>query len=592
MDKLDVLYRAFKKYRSYTKDDNALLKERKPIEQKDESDVFWVKKYLCHVDEIWLKNIEAGLPFIEKALAEERQFIRTDSEVVDIEKVKRVGRESVEHLAKHSELITREQKDNDLVPDKILMVEKESDYAVYENRFLYMLLCYLRDFIYLRYQKISELLACYDAEFNLVKKISLSKEEYEFATHFKVSRKNNPYPLTDDLGREILERIKNCEQWVNALLNRPLIIEVAKSPMIKPPIVKTNVLKNNNNFKKAVALYEFVANYNVDGFTVEEVKRDLLPLDNVKASEIAELYSLTSFLTYEYGNDLTNMLEARYQEEEKRLAQLKEEETKRQIQVLKKKIADGGGDVYAYMLLLEKRNNDLEKQLIELPILEKTIKQQKEQINTLLTDNANLEQEKEDLNKQISDLMVTHQQEVKELNIKHTDEINMLEEKFTKENEKLQVKYDTDVSNLESMVDNLNKENTTLKNNYAQYKTKLDNEKTDYQIKLAKEYEDKKNKLEADIVIAKEHLKSGEDLLAEKEAAFKELELLRKAEYAALMLEQHKSSQDYTNKEKFNELEETYLTLSKFFASNWQKTKKSIRKRVLWAKKQSKRSDE
>ena len=592
MDKLDVLYRAFKKYRSYTKDDNALLKERKPIEQKDESDVFWVKKYLCHVDEVWLKNIEAGLPFIEKALAEERQFIRTDSEVVDIEKVKRVGRESVEHLAKHSELITREQKDNDLVPDKILMVEKESDYAVYENRFLYMLLCYLRDFIYLRYQKISELLACYDAEFNLVKKISLSKEEYEFATHFKVSRKNNPYPLTDDLGREILERIKNCEQWVNALLNRPLIIEVAKSPMIKPPIVKTNVLKNNNNFKKAVALYEFVANYNVDGFTVEEVKRDLLPLDNVKASEIAELYSLTSFLTYEYGNDLTNMLEARYQEEEKRLAQLKEEETKRQIQVLKKKIADGGGDVYAYMLLLEKRNNDLEKQLIELPILEKTIKQQKEQINTLLTDNANLEQEKEDLNKQISDLMVTHQQEVKELNIKHTDEINMLEEKFTKENEKLQVKYDTDVSNLESMVDNLNKENTTLKNNYAQYKTKLDNEKTDYQIKLAKEYEDKKNKLETDIVIAKEHLKSGEDLLAEKEAAFKELELLRKAEYAALMLEQHKSSQDYTNKEKFNELEETYLTLSKFFASNWQKTKKSIRKRVLWAKKQSKRSDE
>ncbi len=592
MDKLDVLYRAFKKYRSYTKDDNALLKERKPIEQKDESDVFWVKKYLCHVDEIWLKNIEAGLPFIEKALAEERQFIRTDSEVVDIEKVKRVGRESVEHLAKHSELITREQKDDNLVPDKILMVEKESDYAVYENRFLYMLLCYLRDFIYLRYQKISELLACYDAEFNLVKKISLSKEEYEFATHFKVSRKNNPYPLTDDLGREILERIKNCEQWVNALLNRPLIIEVAKSPMIKPPIVKTNVLKNNNNFKKAVALYEFVANYNVDGFTVEEVKRDLLPLDNVKASEIAELYSLTSFLTYEYGNDLTNMLEARYQEEEKRLAQLKEEETKRQIQVLKKKIADGGGDVYAYMLLLEKRNNDLEKQLIELPILEKTIKQQKEQIKTLLTDNANLEQEKEDLNKKISDLMVTHQQEVKELNIKHNDEINMLEEKFTKENEKLQVKYDTDVSNLESMVDNLNKENTTLKNNYAQYTTKLDNEKADYQIKLAKEYEDKKNKLEADIVIAKEHLKSGEDLLAEKEAAFKELELLRKAEYAALMLEQHKSSQDYTNKEKFNELEETYLTLSKFFASNWQKTKKSIRKRVLWVKKQSKRSDE
>ena len=42
-----------------------------------------------------------------KAIKMERQFIRSQGEVVDIEKVKIVSRDSVEHLARHSNMITR-----------------------------------------------------------------------------------------------------------------------------------------------------------------------------------------------------------------------------------------------------------------------------------------------------------------------------------------------------------------------------------------------------------------------------------------------------------------------------------------------------
>ena len=105
-------------------------------------------KYLCTIDDEWVKAIEEGLEFVEKAVREERQFIRTNGEVVPIEKMKKISKDSVEHLAKHSEMITHVPEDGkSIIPDKMYMVEKLSDYAVYENRFLYMMLCYLRDFI-------------------------------------------------------------------------------------------------------------------------------------------------------------------------------------------------------------------------------------------------------------------------------------------------------------------------------------------------------------------------------------------------------------------------------------------------------------
>ena len=44
------------------------------------------------------------------------------------------------------------------------------------------------------------------------------------------------------------------------------------------------------------------------------------------------------------------------------------------------------------------------------------------------------------------------------------------------------------------------------------------------------------------------------------------------------------SEGDFTEKDKFEELEKEYLALSKLIEEEWKKTKKRIRKRVLWKK--------
>ena len=79
-------------------------------EQADIRQKCSVSYVTCIVDESWIERIEQGMNFVGKAIDEERRFIRVNGEVQPIEKVRKVSKESVQHLARHSDLITHEQR--------------------------------------------------------------------------------------------------------------------------------------------------------------------------------------------------------------------------------------------------------------------------------------------------------------------------------------------------------------------------------------------------------------------------------------------------------------------------------------------------
>ena len=126
MNYLDTIYRALVDYRKNTLDQNDCKTQRAAIKAADaENDVIEVTRKNCIVENDWIEAIEEGLVFIEKAIKEERQFIRSEGEVIPIEKVKRVSKDSVEHLARHSNYFTREQKEGeDMIPDQLYTVER------------------------------------------------------------------------------------------------------------------------------------------------------------------------------------------------------------------------------------------------------------------------------------------------------------------------------------------------------------------------------------------------------------------------------------------------------------------------------------
>ena len=126
MSQLDVLYRALIDYRKNTKNDRECIVQRNAIASANaQEDLVEVVRNSCKIEEDWIEAIEKGLEYIEKCINEERQFIRSNGEVEPIEKVKRVSQASVEHLAKHSDLLTRKPEEGeDVIPDSLYVVLK------------------------------------------------------------------------------------------------------------------------------------------------------------------------------------------------------------------------------------------------------------------------------------------------------------------------------------------------------------------------------------------------------------------------------------------------------------------------------------
>ena len=121
MRELDIYYRALRQIKKSSAANDQCRRLTAAVKRADTSaDCMRVERMVCHIEEDWVAYIEAHLPYVERAIKEERQFIRREGETVDIGKAKKVSRDSVEHLARHSEMITHvPEEDEMLIPDKI-----------------------------------------------------------------------------------------------------------------------------------------------------------------------------------------------------------------------------------------------------------------------------------------------------------------------------------------------------------------------------------------------------------------------------------------------------------------------------------------
>lgn len=464
MDMLDVFYRALVDYRKNTKENREFASLRSTIKSSNtNNDLIEITRHIFTVEEDWIIAIEEGLVHVEKALAEERQFIRSNGEVVPIEKAKRVSKDSVSHLARHSNLITKKVDEKNLIPDQIYTVEKLSDYSVYENRFLYMLLCYLRDFISLRYDKILELSNTYKGTMEMKKVISSRNQKITFETKLKEEKKNDKFLKEHNQAKSIIDRIDLLLKTVLVYLSTPLMEEVGKTAMLKPPITKTNVLKMNKNFKGAVALYEYVSSYDKVGYSIEVQTKRISPFIDDIGEEFAEVIALMSFLTYEHGNGIAKELKANYEKEEEYRKQQESIKFQEQLKSLRKRIKSSGLGMEEYMLMLEKRNKALEKDSAQLVIANQEIERLTKEVNKL---NNHIES----LNIQIDSLNKT----IKEKD----DEITSLKQKYIDDMNALKAAHEKYVAEL---IEGFKNEITQLKESYEAQITQL---KEDYEAQI------------------------------------------------------------------------------------------------------------
>ena len=559
MNYLDVYYRALIDYRRNTLQDKVCEGQRSAtVKANANADNVTITRKICQVDIEWVETIEKGLEHVEKAIREDRQFIRSNGEVVDIEKVKSVSKDSVKHLAQHSNLITRYTEGEDIVPDRLYIVERLNDYAVYENRFLYMMLCYLRDFITVRYNEILELEHTYNAGMSMHKKVDLPKRQISLDIEFKETKSNDPYLADRSPSKAVIDRIRDILELVHAFLATPLMEEVSKVAMIKPPVTKTNVLRMNQNFRGAMALYEYVAAYDKPGYTVIDDVQTIQPFRFDMADEFAEIVLLSSFLTYEYGMNVKADLQANYEAEEERLRQEKELRHLEQLKALRRRVRESGDSIEEYMLMLEKRNRRLEADSEQLVLAQESIEKLQGAIEQLNAEAEARADVIDQLNEDIVNMQAAHAKQLEE-------------ERFVWQSEMQEAKEAHEKAMLELA---------------EEHRAATDLAAHQHAVQIAdlnQSWRAQADALRADCT-QREHMLQEANSEKERLLAARRL---AEARLQAMRAEQGMPNVDMTSREAFEEMEHQFKVFKSLFETEWKKTKRHIRKSAFDAYRQA-----
>lgn len=549
----DLLYRAFRDYRKNTESDRECERRRRAAVRAGANDALEIDETECEIEDDWIEAIEESLIHIAKAIEEERQFIRSNGEVVPIEKVKSVSRESAEHLSRHGELITRRQNE-DIIPDKLYTVERLSDYSVYENRFLYMLLCYMRDFISYRYGKIAEYSNTYRGRLHMEKTVDTGSRQTVVSLHAEDVRKNDPLTIEKSGVKEKLARIDGALKTVHLLLGTPLMQEVAKAALLKPPITETNVLKMDKNFKGAVRLYYFLTSYQKDGFIVRKTVHRFSPLPDEAADEFAETPELIAFLMYAHGMRIGEDLRRSYDEEEERRKREEIRKLEERIKSLKKRIVASGKSAEEYMLLLEERYRSLEKEnasQTEMRARAERLLAEAEQ------KSAALERTLQESRRAAEEAAKAHGEEIARLEEEHRGEMAAARQRHEEERASLLAKHAEQTAALKSAQEEREKA-FAAEIALLQEAGKAAEEKYAAVERQRQQAEDEKARLEERCTLTDARINA------------------LKSEYGAFA-----PGEDFTSREGFDEIERQYEVFRAFFKNEWRKAKKRIRKEAL-----------
>lgn len=575
MDYLDIFYRAFKSYKEITALEASTSRVHKYFEDKNEKENQNLSVFIatCTVEEDWVERIEYGIDYIAKAIKEERQFIRNDGEVLPIEKVRKTSKASIEDLAKHSNYITHEPMEgaaSDVVPDKLLVVQREHDFAVYENRVVYSLLMYLKDFINSRLTEIREVTNTYDSSSHIHQNVDLGNEQIHVDFNFKNSRKNDPYLVNSNACRDIIARMDDLLTKVLILLKTPLMIEVSKVDMITLPIVKTNVLKMNHNFRECVSLYEFLLAYDKPGYTVTREEKSFAPYALEMVNDYVEVVLLYSFISYMRANSLEEYLEKNYQLEEERRRRLLEEETIERANKIRLKSGDTELTASEYIVMMSEANRILQEKVASLSkALEQKDKEHQEALNAkdkehaLAIDNLKLAH---DIEKQS-----IRQEHDLEMQKAHENFITQLQEHDEKHREELDDIRQSNREEYNQMVERYSNEISDINSKYTSEIKELNEEHKN-------ESDDLKNQIKQLKAENKELRSRGDELESRLQAFLVEGNSL--------------NPQDYLSEVDFNLLEKQKRDFDEFYKKAWKEAKKAIRQNNIKIEKKKKNKEE
>lgn len=512
------------------------------------------------IDMDWVIAIEETLPYIQKAIDEQSRFIKQAENVVRIKKAK-----------------------------KILTVEREEGFAIYENRVLLTLIHKALMFVDDKYSKMKDVPNDSYNKITMNRHLELNQQKLDFSVNYV---NENHESLAEDLDVEDIEslsdfdRIRRIRQGLNECLATPLMKEIAKEPQVKPPLTQTNLLKENPNFKKAVELWSFLDTYKKQGFELvgEEYNGKMTDENKEDVYLVMEFQHFMMSITTNPA--LRKMLQEKYEEENA----LAKEEADRPEKV-KEMVLEAQTEAV--------RKEEIEKLTAEITELKQKIAEQKQKIE----EQANIIKTQEGKIAALENERESHAKQVEQMNADFVEKTRIAEENFAnrlsakqKEFDDAQTAHNEYVTKLNT--DNANKIaelNTNHSNEVAQLKSDYENridtinkENATATANLKSDYEGQLTSMKADYTSQiKNYEKQIADINAENAKNVKELNDNHAKEIKTITKESEKRMADF-EKETTKKMNDTIADVKKKAKDEVRQAEKTAKEKIAEAKGENK----
>ena len=253
------------------------------------------------IDYSWIEVFEDAMTSLDTIIRNPKRFLTTEEDIIPIEKTKKVSEESIKHLAVHTNLIQDVDENGDVKPSKLLNIFREETIDLYENRFIYSLINNLYSFVF--------------KQLSYEEKSRENKEarslKYEANTKFREHDVNIKLDLVSNKTSSDMEDPSEVEKRKERIVAIKEILEgfkaskfmktMANATPVRSPIRKTNLILKEQNFRKALNLWEFLESYQVSN-PIEEIKEEM----ELTNKSFKKDFGMTYFLNYGILNEIVS----------------------------------------------------------------------------------------------------------------------------------------------------------------------------------------------------------------------------------------------------------------------------------------------
>ena len=220
------------------------------------------------MDVSWIKQIEDCIDDLGDIVNNPKKTIQTLVEVVQVEKVKKIGVETVQHLSSHTQFIKTIDENGNVTPSKLLNIYNDDYYAIYENRFIATLIRHLTIFVEKRYLFVLQNATLSDVGVLYMKNhTEHDGRVIDIETKVRYSRPAEAVAL--DKLKGYLKRIEDIRKYLKFYSNTEFMRILRKERDVRNPILQTNIIRKNPKYHRCYLLWLFINKFRESGIEVK-----------------------------------------------------------------------------------------------------------------------------------------------------------------------------------------------------------------------------------------------------------------------------------------------------------------------------------